>query len=134
MSVHSDQIYRSIDETGHLSFSDRKSDLAETVDLESISVVSAPSRALNLDNSVKSERENLIGSASYKSFSIASPSDRSTIRNVQEINVQLVLEPKIARDIGHKIVLYLNSEPHFFSAVRADFDLWINNESVRKWL
>ena len=114
ISVYAAQIYRSVDEKGNLSFSDKESPLAEKVELENITIVSMPRRVLGSSNSTRLDGERLVGKTFYKSFSILTPSDGETIRNVQEIVVRVALEPEIVRDIGHKVVLYLDSEPHSF--------------------
>ena len=111
-SVWAAQIYRSVDEKGNLSFSDRDSPSAEKVELESIIIVSKPRRVLSTFNSAQLDEENLARTTFYNSFSIVSPRDGETIRNVREIAVRIVSEPKIAWDKGREVVLYLNSEPY----------------------
>jgi hypothetical protein len=116
MSVYSAQIYRSIDEKGILRFSDRKSGPAQRVELETPAIVSVPNHVRNPFDSTLPDEKNSTETAIYKSLSIVTPDDGATVRNTQEIVVRITLEPKMVAGIGHKVVLYLNSEPYVFAS------------------
>ena len=114
------EVYRSVDEDGNVIFSDTKREGAEAVELQETTVVPAlkPPRRQNQQTDLARNKP-----LPYESIGIASPANEETVRDVQRVNVSVVLAPALQTRFGHKIQLYVDGAPFGSPGKKTQFAL-----------
>ncbi len=97
------EVYRWVDDDGHLHYSDRPREGAETVELSKAQTFSAPPVATSPAQPDAGER------FKYDKISIARPDDEETIWNTgNQVDVSLTLSPRLRR--GDKLMWYVDGQ------------------------
>lgn len=104
-SVASADVYRSVDESGNIIYSDKPSPEAEKIQIDQVQTIEAP----DIGPFEYTPPENPAGTSIYTKLEITSPEDGATIRsNSGEITISSVLEPGLNIAAGHQLVLVMD--------------------------
>jgi len=116
------KIYVWIDENGNKVYGDepQKSDKAEPVELEPLTVLGFPKQDFNSEeDQPQTPQTNL-----YTSFIITSPTNDSTIRdNNGNVSISLSSEPDLVK--GHKVQIYIDGSP--YQSAQSSMTFTLNN-------
>ena len=103
-------LYRGVDAEGNVVYSDTPFEDAEKFTPPPISVVdSSKKKDAVADGPAENKKEP--AEFKYLDFDIVSPTNKQTIRNQQDINVSLKLNPGLNTDKQHTIWLIMDSKP-----------------------
>ena len=101
------EVYRSSDEEGGVSFSDKPTPGAEPVKIEKGNFIPLEKVAVT-----PAKPDVPTGVAAYESVSITSPADQEKFHdNVGDINVSVSLTPALQSDAGHRLKLIFDGSP-----------------------
>ncbi|MEQ8231965.1 MAG: DUF4124 domain-containing protein [Gammaproteobacteria bacterium] len=103
------EVYRWVDEDGNVIFSDVPRPGAEQIHVDDVSTVPA--------QPVPAQRTRTEATASgdgpaYDTLRIAAPADEATIRNQQQLGVEVRLDPALDAGAGHRIQFYYDGETY----------------------
>ncbi|MGB5439503.1 MAG: DUF4124 domain-containing protein [Gammaproteobacteria bacterium] len=102
------EIYRSQDEKGEWTFSDRPSPSAERMKLPPLSTYTPTVKSLPPDVDRKEA-----AASPYNVMVLVEPKNESVIRDQQgEVGISVDLDPLLKTRQGHKIQYYLDDKPH----------------------
>ena len=98
-------VYRSVDDSGNIVYSDKPSPEAEKIHIDEIQTIEAP----DVGPFEYTPPKNPEGPSIYTKLEITSPEDGATIRsNSGEISINSVLEPGLNIAARHQLVLILD--------------------------
>ncbi|MCK4951034.1 MAG: DUF4124 domain-containing protein [Gammaproteobacteria bacterium] len=100
------EVYRSVDESGNIIFTDKPHKNSEKVDLPGLTTYESPPY-----KEIKAEKikKPITKFTSYSEFKILSPASKDTIRNADgDVAVNLLVTPELQVKLGHRIVLYVD--------------------------
>jgi hypothetical protein len=103
------QMYKGTDAEGNVVYSDKPFADAKQFTPPSITVID-PIK-VPVKEEVKTEEETLLPVVTYESFSIATPTNDETIRNVPDLAIALNLSPELNIKEGHSIWLLMDGKP-----------------------
>ena len=104
------EVYRWKDADGNVIFSDTPHDGAEIIELKPTMVV--PGEPPATDTSAASEAPDAVAQpTSYASIAVIAPADDETLRDQQSVAVDVVTEPALMTNRGHRVQLYVNGAP-----------------------
>ena len=100
------EVYRSVDESGNIIFTDKPHKDSEKVDLPGLTTYeSSPYKEIKARKTKKPVTKFI----SYAEFKIISPASKDTIRDPDgNIIVHFLITPKLQIRLGHRIVLYVD--------------------------
>jgi len=107
-SALADEIYRWVDGSGQVHYSDVPRDGAEQVELDPTQTFSAPKRSRS--SSAAAQPQSTDQPAGYTALEIVSPSQEETIWNTGGV-ISIAVSPTPALQPGHSINIYYNSSP-----------------------
>ena len=104
-SVVAETVYKTVDESGNIIFTDRPSKNAEEIKLQELQTIKNPNPAKHTPRSKQPEDK---GSA-YKTFLIANPENGLGLRsNSGNVTISLTLEPPLRA--GHVIIVTMDGK------------------------
>ena len=114
------EVYRWKDADGNVVFSDKPHDGAQIIELGPTTVV--PGEPVAKDNAQDAPAQVQASEpTSYQYIAVVAPRDDETLRNQQAIAVDVVIEPPLQTELGHRVQLYMDGaaygepsdSPHF---------------------
>jgi len=114
------EVYRWKDADGNVIFSDTPHDGAEIIELGPTTVVPGEPVVKDANQAAAAEAEPA-QSTSYQSITVVAPADDETLRDQQAVGVDVVTEPGLMTELGHRVRLYVDGNaygeptdsPHF---------------------
>lgn len=104
-SAASADVYRSVDESGNIIYSDKPSPDAEKIHIDEVQTIEAP----DTDPFEYTPADSSAGTSIYTKLAIVSPEDGATIRsNSGELTISSVSEPALDTAAGHQLVLVMD--------------------------
>lgn len=102
------EVYRSVDESGNVIFTDKQMGNSEKVDLPGLTTyASPPYNKIEADETKKPITE----FTSYSEFKILSPANKETIRDADGgVTLNLQVTPELQVKLGHRIILFLDGK------------------------
>jgi len=98
-------VYRSVDDSGNIVYSDKPSPDAEKIQIDEIQTIEAP----DIGPFEYTPPKNPAGTPIYTKLEITSPEEGAAIRsNSGEITISSVLEPGLNTASGHQLVLIMD--------------------------
>ncbi len=109
-TVAAQQIYRSFDEDGNITFSDQPSPGAEQIKVEPVQSFTPPAMPARKPAASLTDAAAAEGPAGYDKFAIVAPSDDDTIRNNEgNVDVAVTIQPSLRSD--HSLRVLLDGDP-----------------------
>ncbi len=99
-------VYRWKDAEGNVHFSDQPHEGAEIIQLKQTTIVPSQRPATRLSPETAAEPGSV--ALDYSGIEIASPTDKETLRNTQQVSVSISIEPSLQTDFGHRVLLLLD--------------------------
>lgn len=101
------EVYRWKDADGNVIFSDKPHDGAQIIELGPTTVVPgepvAKDKASDASTQVEASEP-----TSYRSITVVAPGDDETLRDQQAVAVDVVIEPPLQTELGHRVQLYMD--------------------------
>ena len=103
------EIYKSVNASGEVVYSDTQTQGAERVQVPAIPTYTPPPLPATSFKPVQAPEKE----AFYKSFAVVSPANEETIRNnLGILNVEAKLTPALQTRLNHRVQFFLNGEPY----------------------
>lgn len=100
-------LYKGLDESGNVVYSDKPFDDAETFTPPPLSIIDATK--VPAKEEVAEEEE--VSETKYTTFSILAPTSQQTIWNEPDLTVKLLVKPDLNTAEGHNIWLLMDGKP-----------------------
>lgn len=114
------EVYRWKDADGNVIFSDKPHDGAQIIELGPTTVI--PGEPVVKDDAQDASAQVQAPQPSaYQYIAVVAPGDDETLRNQQAVAVDVVIEPPLQTELGHRVQLYMDGaaygepsdSPHF---------------------
>ena len=103
------EVYRWKDAEGNVSFSDTPHAGAEIIKLGPTTII--PRQSEPKDQAEPETPASVTEESAYESIAVIAPGQEETLRDQQEVAVEVLVVPELQVGFGHQVQLYVDGEP-----------------------